>query len=157
MRILVAAIFFLGKSCLITPCYYISWICELSLSLIVNFHTYSLVKLNCKSLTRWCYYIYNKLRTGCVSAMFPDLVPSIGIDLGTTYSRVGVYISGRSRVKILGITPSWVAFTDTEILVGQAAKDQAALNQERTVFHFKQLMGRKYVINLSFFFIPYVS
>ena len=72
----------------------------------------------------------------------------IGIDLGTTYSCVGVYRKG--QVEIIPneqgnrITPSYVAWDDKERMIGDAAKNQATINPERTVFDVKRMIGRKF-------------
>ncbi|EER16446.1 heat shock protein, putative [Perkinsus marinus ATCC 50983] len=74
--------------------------------------------------------------------------PVVGIDLGTTYSCVGIYKNG--RVEIIPndqgnrITPSYVAFTDEERLVGEAAKNYVAVDPQNTVFDVKRLIGRRY-------------
>jgi len=74
--------------------------------------------------------------------------PVVGIDLGTTYSCVAIFKNG--RVEIIPndqgnrITPSYVAFTEDERLVGEAAKNQATINPSQTLFDVKRLIGRRF-------------
>ncbi|KAM0462674.1 hypothetical protein ACHAPV_003498 [Trichoderma viride] len=72
----------------------------------------------------------------------------IGIDLGTTYSCVGVMQKGKVEILVNDqgnrITPSYVAFTDEERLVGDSAKNQAAANPTNTIFDIKRMIGRKF-------------
>ena len=89
------------------------------------------------------------LITGSIVQADSDTSPYIGIDLGTTYSCVAIHQHGRTEVianeQGNRITPSYVAWTlDGERLVGDAAKNQATLNPERTVFDVKRMIGKTF-------------
>lgn len=88
--------------------------------------------------------------------------PVVGIDLGTTYSSVAVFKNGRTEViqNDMGnrITPSVVAFTDDERLVGEAAKNQMSENPRRTINVVKRLIGRRFAdaeVQKDIKYLPY--
>jgi heat shock protein 5 len=110
----------------------------------------------------WLIYSSNILIPIISSSSSLPEGPVIGIDLGTTYSCVGIFKNGQVEIiqNELGnrITPSVVAFTDEERLVGEAAKNQASINPKRTIYSVKRLMGRKFLdkeVQLDRKLLPY--
>lgn len=102
-----------------------------------------------------CFFVSNlyfKLWDIFFSNMSKPAQQAIGIDLGTTYSCVGVFQHG--KVEIIAndqgnrTTPSYVAFTDTERLVGDAAKNQVAMNPNNTIFGEELVHVSVYLINM---------
>ncbi len=109
--------------------------------------------LSILAITAWAAEEKEKSKIEC---------PVIGIDLGTTYSCVGIYKNGHVEIipNELGnrITPSVVAFTDDERLVGEGAKNQATINPTRTLYDVKRLIGRRYTdktVQYDKKFLPY--
>ncbi|KAL2755587.1 hypothetical protein ACRALDRAFT_2104953 [Sodiomyces alcalophilus JCM 7366] len=100
-------------------------------------------------LLAWICLLFSPLAfVQTAQAQDADYGTVVGIDLGTTYSCVGAMIKGKVEIFVNDqgnrITPSYVAFTDEERLVGDAAKNQAAANPENTIYDVKRLIGRKY-------------
>ncbi|KAI1632684.1 78 KDA glucose-regulated protein-like protein precursor [Biscogniauxia mediterranea] len=97
----------------------------------------------------WSLLLFSPLFVGTVRADdVSEYGTVIGIDLGTTYSCVGVMQKGKVEILVNDqgnrITPSYVAFTEEERLVGDAAKQQAASNPHNTIFDVKRFIGRKW-------------
>lgn len=132
---------------------FVSWLCfMLCLFILLFCFGWTLLKLS--------FFFLNLVEFSLALAAVDDTTNSlalaavhgttnavIGIDMGTTYSRVGLYRDG--HVEIIAndqgnrFTPSWIAFTDTERLIGEAAKNQAALDPERTIFDVNRLIGKR--------------